>query len=184
MAYDHYRLRSFSLTNIRPYELFSCTIFIPHDILAYDLHQVRSSSFTIICHYEQYTVRTLSPTIFRHTSFFLLAFGIRTISIRSFVRTPLLTDRSLSSPRHVRAPLPRRSLLPRPVAGLPERACSRRSADRRHPARPLALPQPLPLARQQPQLMVSQGRDGRFRVMSGTWLWTGEIRTPGLIGEL
>ena len=67
---------------------FSRTIFIPYDILAYDLYPVRSFSFTNICHYEHYTVRTLSATIFRHTNFCLRTSGIRTLAIRSFVRTP------------------------------------------------------------------------------------------------
>ena len=47
------------------------TIFIPCDILAQDLYPVRSFSFTNIYHYNHYTARTLSHTIFRHTSFFL-----------------------------------------------------------------------------------------------------------------
>ena len=71
-----------------PLRTFSRTIFIPYDILAYDLYPVRSFSFTNICHYEHYTVRALSPTIFRHTNFCLRAFGMRTLSIRSFVQTP------------------------------------------------------------------------------------------------
>ena len=96
--YDLYPIRSigirslsiaiFSLTNIRPHELFRM-LFISYDILAHDLHPVRPFSFTNICHYERNTVRTLPHTIFRQKNFFLRAFGIRTLSIRSLVRTPL-----------------------------------------------------------------------------------------------
>ena len=96
LAYNHYLLLSFSLTHIRPSNFYR-TIFVAYDILAYDFHRIRYFSITKICHYEHYTVRNLSHTMFRHTNIFLQTFVIRTLSIRSFVRTPLAIHTSIIS---------------------------------------------------------------------------------------
>ena len=91
--YDLLLLRSFSLTNICPSEhntvrTLSRTIFWHAILCPYNLFHLRAFALTNIIPYEHYPVRTLSRTIFWYANFFLRTLGIRTSSIRTFVRTP------------------------------------------------------------------------------------------------
>ena len=87
LAYDHYLLRSFLLTNIRPFELFpvqylSHTIFWHTTFILHDLCHLRTSAITSIIQYELYHIRSSAFDVFLRT------FGTRTLSIQSFVWTP------------------------------------------------------------------------------------------------
>ena len=80
LAYDHYLSRSFSLTNIRPFELF------PHDLYLIRYFGIRSLSDTIFFCLRTFAIKNIIP----YELYPVRSFGIRTLSLRSSDRKPAI----------------------------------------------------------------------------------------------